>query len=109
MRYPGDLAVDVKPEVALAWNITKATASDGATIPDLLGGIDRVLPQRRMQTLAYDKAADYGKVTGARTPPPQPTSSRFPVLETSLRALFALADPLLGFTRSSPPTLHRLT
>lgn len=60
--YKLHLAVDVKHEVALAWNITQATASDGATIPDLLAGTERVLPEQRMQTFAYDKAADDGKI-----------------------------------------------
>jgi hypothetical protein len=60
--YKLHLAVDVKHEVALAWSITSATASDGATIPSLLEGTDRVLPQGRMQTFAYDKAADDQKV-----------------------------------------------
>jgi hypothetical protein len=60
--YKLHLAVDVKHEVALAWTITPATASDGATIPCLLEGADRVLPKDRMQTFAYDKAADDQKV-----------------------------------------------
>jgi hypothetical protein len=60
--YKLHLAVDVKHEVALAWRITTATASDGATIPQLLEGTDRVLPPARMQSFAYDKAADDQKV-----------------------------------------------
>lgn len=60
--YKLHLAVDVKHEVALAWKITKATASDGATLPQLLDGTDRVLPQHRIQTFAYDKAADDVKI-----------------------------------------------
>jgi hypothetical protein len=60
--YKLHLAVDVKHEVALAWTITPATASDGGTIPSLLAGTDRVLPERRLRTFAYDKAADDEKV-----------------------------------------------
>jgi hypothetical protein len=60
--YKLHLAVDVKHEVALAWSITTATASDGGTIPSLLEGTDRVLPKERMQSFAYDKAADDQKV-----------------------------------------------
>jgi hypothetical protein len=60
--YKLHLAVDVKHEVALAWSITKATASDGTTIPDLLAGTQSVLPEKRMQTFAYDKAADDEKI-----------------------------------------------
>ena len=60
--YKLHLSVDVKHEVALAWTITTATVSDGATIPDLMEGTDRVLPEGRMQTFAYDKAADDEKV-----------------------------------------------
>lgn len=60
--YKLHLSVDVQHEVALAWNITTATASDGATLPALLAGTDRVVPPGRTQTLAYDKAADDEKV-----------------------------------------------
>jgi hypothetical protein len=60
--YKLHLSVDVKHEVALSWTITPATASDGATIPSLVEGMDRVLPQGRLQTFAYDKAADDEKI-----------------------------------------------
>jgi hypothetical protein len=60
--YKLHLAVDVKHEVALAWELTHATASDGASIPELLAGTQRVLPEQRMHTFAYDKAADDQKV-----------------------------------------------
>ena len=60
--YKLHLAVDVKHEVALSWSITSATASDGATIPSLLQGLDRVLPAERMKTFACDKSADDQKV-----------------------------------------------
>lgn len=60
--YKLHLSVDVKHEVALAWTLTPATASDGATVPELMEGLDRVLPPGRLQTFAYDKAADDEKV-----------------------------------------------
>jgi hypothetical protein len=60
--YKLHLSVDVKHEIALSWTITPATASDGATIPSLVEGMDRVLPQGRLQTFAYDKAADDEKI-----------------------------------------------
>jgi hypothetical protein len=60
--YKLHLAVDVRHEVALAWSITTATASDGATIPQLWEGLDEVLPAGRVQTFAYDKAADDEKI-----------------------------------------------
>lgn len=56
--YKLHLVVDTKHEVVLSWEITEATASDGQTIPTLLKGMDRVLSEPRMETFAYDKAAD---------------------------------------------------
>jgi hypothetical protein len=60
--YKLHLAVDTKHEVALSWTITNATTADGPTIPSLLEGTDRVLPEGRMERLAYDKAADDEKI-----------------------------------------------
>lgn len=60
--YKLHLGVDVKHEVALAWTITPATASDGTTLPSLVDATDRVLPAGRLQTFAYDKAADDEKI-----------------------------------------------
>lgn len=56
------LLVDVKHEVALAYEITAANAGDGETLPQLLQQARRVLPERRIKTLAYDKAADSKEV-----------------------------------------------
>jgi hypothetical protein len=56
--YKFHLLTDVKHEVAVAWKITPATASDSAQIPDLLAQANRVLPPGRIGSLAYDKAAD---------------------------------------------------
>jgi len=60
--YKLHLAVDTKHEVALSWTITNATTADGPTIPSLLNGTDRVLPEGRMERFAYDKAADDEKI-----------------------------------------------
>ena len=56
--YKFHLLVDVKHEVIIAWQVTPATVSDAEIIPLLLAKADRVLPAGRIQTLAYDKAAD---------------------------------------------------
>jgi hypothetical protein len=52
------LVVDVKHEVALAYEITDAKAGDGETLPAVLGQAGASLPAKRIATLAYDKAAD---------------------------------------------------
>ena len=56
--YKLHLLVDVKHEVALAYQVTSATAGDGPTLPALLGQAQANLPNDRIRTLAYDKAAD---------------------------------------------------
>jgi len=56
--YKFHLLVDVKHEVVVAWQVTPATASDARTLSALLKKADQVLPKGRMETLAYDKAAD---------------------------------------------------
>jgi hypothetical protein len=56
--YKFHLLVDVKHEVVVAWTITPATGSDAGQIPALLQAAQAVLPEGRMQSLAYDKAAD---------------------------------------------------
>lgn len=56
--YKFHLLVDVKHEVIVAWHVTPATVSDAEIIPLLLEKAQRVLPEGRIQTLAYDKAAD---------------------------------------------------
>jgi Transposase DDE domain/Transposase domain (DUF772) len=52
------LLVDVKHEVVLSYEITDTKAGDGETLPALLGAAKANLPEGRIQTLAYDKAAD---------------------------------------------------
>jgi len=56
--YKLHLIVDVKHEVALSWEITTATASDAATLPKTLQQAQANLPEGRIETLAFDKAAD---------------------------------------------------
>jgi hypothetical protein len=56
--YKFHLLVDVKHEVVVAWTITPATGSDAGQIPALLSAAQAVLPEGRIQRLAYDKAAD---------------------------------------------------
>ena len=63
--YKFHLLVDVRHEVALAYRLTPASTADVTEIPALLQQAQEVLPPnadgtRRMQTLAYDKAADDG-------------------------------------------------
>jgi hypothetical protein len=56
------LLVDVKHEVSLSYKITDTKAGDGETLPDILGDAQSNLPQGRIETLAYDKAADTNDV-----------------------------------------------
>ena len=52
------LIVDVKNEVVLAYEITDTKAGDGETLPAVLKQAEANLPANRIETLAYDKAAD---------------------------------------------------
>ena len=54
------LLVDVKHEVVLAYDITDTKAGDGETLPSVLEQAQANLPEDRIKTLAYDKAADSG-------------------------------------------------
>lgn len=56
------LLVDVRHEVAVAYEITDTKAGDGETLPTVLAQAQRNLPQGRIKTLAYDKAADTNDV-----------------------------------------------
>lgn len=56
------LLVDVKHEVSLAYTITDTKAGDGETLPELLADAKANLPSERIETLAYDKAADSNDV-----------------------------------------------
>jgi hypothetical protein len=56
------LLVDVRHEVSLAYRITSTKAGDGETLPAVLGDALAHLPEGRIETLAYDKAADTNDV-----------------------------------------------
>jgi hypothetical protein len=60
--YKLHLLVDVKHEVTLAYQITDTKAGDNELIAALLDQAKANLPQGRIRTMAYDKAADDGKV-----------------------------------------------
>lgn len=58
------LLVDVKHEVALSYEITDTKAGDGETLPTIVAQAQEALPEGRIKTLAYDKAADTNDVHG---------------------------------------------
>jgi hypothetical protein len=60
--YKFHLLVDVKHEVILAWQVTSTKTGDNEALPELLEQAQGNLPPERMETLAYDKACDDGKV-----------------------------------------------
>jgi hypothetical protein len=60
--YKLHLLVDVKHEVAVAYTVTAPSAGDGETLPTVLKQARANLPAGRIQTLAYDKAADSNDV-----------------------------------------------
>lgn len=60
--YKLHLLVDVRHEVVLAFDVTDTTAGDNERIEPLVEQAERNLPADRLETLAYDKAADDRKV-----------------------------------------------
>jgi len=62
--YKLHLLVDVKHEVALAYRVSGTSAGDNEVLPDLVLDGGKNLPKGRIQSLAYDKAADDGQVHG---------------------------------------------
>jgi hypothetical protein len=60
--YKLHLLVDVKHEVALAYHITDTKAGDNEEVEALLAHAQANLPEGRIETMAYDKAADDVKV-----------------------------------------------
>ncbi len=56
------LLVDVKNEVVLSYEITDTKAGDGETLPAVLEQAEANLPPGRIETLAFDKAADSEEV-----------------------------------------------
>jgi hypothetical protein len=62
--YKFHLLVDVKHEVALSYRISSTKAGDNEVLPELLKQSQANLPDGRIKSLAYDKAADDAKVHG---------------------------------------------
>jgi len=60
--YKLHLLVDVRHEVSLAYRISSTKAGDNELLPELVDQSQANLPRERMNTLAYDKAADDIKV-----------------------------------------------
>jgi Transposase DDE domain len=60
--YKMHLLVDVKHEVVLSYRITDTKVGDNEMIGDLLQQAKKNLPEDRIETMAYDKAADDGAV-----------------------------------------------
>jgi hypothetical protein len=56
--YKLHLLVDVKNEVVLAYRISSTKMGDNEVLPELVDQAQANLPQGRIKTLAYDKAAD---------------------------------------------------
>jgi hypothetical protein len=60
--YKFHLLVDVKHEVTVAYQISSTKAGDNEVLPDLVTQAQANLPKGRIQTLAYDLAADDEKI-----------------------------------------------
>ena len=60
--YKLHLLVDVTHEVVVAFDLTDTKAGDNERIEPLVEQAEANLPAERLETLAYDKAADDGKV-----------------------------------------------
>jgi hypothetical protein len=60
--YKLHLLVDVKHEVAVAYQVTTPQRGDNEALLPLLKQAQKTLPEGRIRTLAYDKAADDSKV-----------------------------------------------
>jgi len=60
--YKFHLLVDIRHEVVLAYRVTSTKTGDNEVISDLLDQGQANLPAERIETLAYDKAADDEKV-----------------------------------------------
>ncbi len=60
--YKFHVLVDVRHEVILAYTVTSTKTGDNQMIPALLAQAQANLPAKRIETMAYDKAADDSKV-----------------------------------------------
>ena len=83
--YKLHLLVDAKHEVVVAYQVTTANAADCKSLPDLIAQGQANLPAERIETLAYDKAADDneshraeqgGNPPGDSEPPPVEGANR---------------------------------
>ena len=60
--YKLHLLVDKRHEVSLAYRVSSTKRGDNEELPDLVAAATANLPKDRIQSLAYDKAADDGDV-----------------------------------------------
>jgi len=60
--YKFHVLVDVRHEVVLAYRVSSTREGDNEVLPELVAQAQANLPEGRMETLAYDRAADDGKV-----------------------------------------------
>jgi hypothetical protein len=56
--YKLHLLVDTNHEVALSFSVSTATTADAHVLPELVESAREILPEDRIETLAYDRAAD---------------------------------------------------
>ncbi len=118
--YKLHLLVDVKHEVVLSYRITDTKAGDNEMIGDLLRQAKKNLPEDRIETMAYDKAADDGAVHELPhdeqvRPPIQNRSFKLEEPEkvlggrTPLNVVYDQAGTLFCYDRVSPtPVRHAM-
>ncbi len=119
--YKLHLVVDVKHEVAIAWHVTNAAAGDGQTLHTTLAQAKANLPDHRIQTLAYDKAADDGAIhrlldkehirplIQIRNCWKQETEQMFPGATGCSNVVFDEAGSVFCYDKASdPPVRHQM-
>jgi hypothetical protein len=62
--YKLHILCDTRHEVALAYSVTPASTHDSQPLPKLVASAEANLPDKRIETLAYDKAVDDGNTHG---------------------------------------------
>lgn len=119
--YKLHLLVDVKHEVTLAYRITDTKVGDNERIEDLLTQAKANLPANRIRTMAYDKAADDGKVhelLHKEKVQPLIKNRTFQVEETEkvlggrtpLNVVYDQAGTIYCYDRiSEPPVRHKMS
>jgi hypothetical protein len=120
--YKLHLLVDVKHEVALAYEVTSTKAGDGETLRSLLNQAQDNLPSKRIATLAYDKAADNNPVhrllSKARIKPliqnrslwREESEKMLPGHDGTSNVVYDEAGTLHCYDRSSDPMIrHRMS